>query len=66
MKDTSRNEIDEFYKKEQSWEYMIYLNFDDIVFYSKEYYEFSTYEKAMESLVEDLIDYYKEHYKKKR
>ena len=64
MKDTSRNEIDEFYKKEQSWEYMIYLNFDDIVFYSKEYYEFSTYEKAMESLVEDLIDYYKEHYKK--
>lgn len=64
MKDTSRNEIDEFYKKEQSWEYMIYLNFDDVVFYSKEYYEFSTYEKAMESLVEDLIDYYKEHYKK--
>ena len=64
MKDTSRNEIDEFYKKEQSWEYMIYLNFDDIVFYSKEYYEFSTYEKAMESLVEDLIECYKEYYKK--
>ena len=64
MKDTSRNEIDECYKKEQSWEYVIYLNFDDIVFYSKEYYEFSTYEKAMESLVEDLIECYKEYYKK--
>ena len=64
MKDTSRNEIDELYKKEQSWEYMIYLNFDDIVFYSKEYYEFSTYEKATESLVEDLIECYKEYYKK--
>lgn len=64
MKDTSRYRIDEFYKEEPSWEYMIYRNPDDIIFYSKEYYEFSTYEKAMESLVEDLIDYYKEYYKK--
>lgn len=64
IKDNSRNEIDEFYKKEQVWEYMIYRNLDDIIFYSKEYYEFSTYEKAMESLVEDLIECYKEYYKK--